>query len=145
MTQIVTLKDVGTGNYIYPVTSTKSVVDTGGSTLESIIGDINVRIEQLSSAYRIMGAKSDISEVTGLSDAKIGDVWYVKNAFDLGDSSYPGGTSVLCITNSTPETTGEGNWISLGSMFDLSEYVTKTEAKEFATCVPVSSALDILE
>lgn len=145
MAKIVTLKDNTTKEYIYPMSSVKSVIDENGNSVESLLNGLDEKIMQISSAYRILGVKDNISEVTQITSSKIGDVWYVKNAFDLGESSYPGGTSVLCISDTSPGNTGDSNWMSLGSMFDLSEYITETEAKEFATCIPVSSALDILE
>lgn len=145
MAKIVTLKDHSTGEYIYPTSLTKSIVDENGNSVDSILISLNEKIIQVSSAYKVLGVKDNFSEVTPITTSKIGDVWYIKNAFDLSDQSYPGGTSVLCIKDTAPgDIDPETHWLSLGTMFNLSEYVTKTEAKEFGKCEPINSALEIL-
>lgn len=44
---------------------------------------LNDKISALGSVYRVKGSKTNISEVLALTDAKVGDVWNVINAFTL--------------------------------------------------------------
>lgn len=88
---------------------------------------LNDKISALGSVYRIKGSKTNISEVLALTDAKVGDVWNVTNAFTLGGKPYPANTNVVCITEWSTSTTSQNNWDPLGGTVDLSTYVPKSD------------------
>lgn len=85
------------------------------------------KISALGSVYRVKGSKTNISEVLALTDAKVGDVWNVTNAFTLGDKPYPANTNVVCITATSSSDHDEGNWDPLGGTVNLSTYVPKSD------------------
>ena len=88
---------------------------------------LNDRISGLGSVYRVKGAKTNLSDVLALTDAKVGDVWNVINAFTLGGKPYPANTNVVCITATSSSDHDEGNWDPLGGTVDLSIYVPKSD------------------
>lgn len=88
---------------------------------------LNDRISGLGNVYRVKGTKTNLSDVIALTDAKVGDVWNVTNAFTLGDKPYPANTNVVCITATSPSNHGGGNWDPLGGTVNLSTYVPKSD------------------
>lgn len=88
---------------------------------------LNDRISGLGSVYRVKGTKTNLSDVLALTDAKVGDVWNVTNAFTLGGKPYPANTNVVCIIATSSSSHGEGNWDPLGGTVDLSTYVPKSD------------------
>ena len=88
---------------------------------------LNDRISGLGNVYRVKGAKTNLSDVLALTDAKVGDVWNVTNAFTLGGKPYPANTNVVCITATSSSDHDEGNWDPLGGTVDLSTYVPKSD------------------
>lgn len=88
---------------------------------------LNDRISGLGSVYRVKGTKTNLSNVLALTDAKVGDVWNVTNAFTLGGKPYPANTNVVCITATSSSDHDEGNWDPLGGTVDLSTYVPKSD------------------
>lgn len=88
---------------------------------------LNDRISGLGNVYRVKGTKTDLSDVLALTDAKVGDVWNVTNAFTLGGKPYPANTNVVCITATSSSGHGEGNWDPLGGTVNLSTYVPKSD------------------
>lgn len=88
---------------------------------------LNDKISGLGSVYRVKGTKTDLSDVLALTDAKVGDVWNVTNAFALGGKPYPANTNVVCITATSSSDHDEGNWDPLGGTVDLSTYVPKSD------------------
>lgn len=88
---------------------------------------LNDKISALGSVYRIKGSKTNISEVLALTDAKVGDVWNVTNAFTLGGKPYPANTNVVCIAATSSSDHDEGNWDPLGGTVNLSTYVPKSD------------------
>ena len=88
---------------------------------------LNDRISGLSNVYRVKGTKTNLSDVLALTDAKVGDVWNVTNAFTLGGKPYPANTNVVCITATSSSDHDEGNWDPLGGTVDLSTYVPKSD------------------
>lgn len=88
---------------------------------------LNDRISGLGSVYRVKGTKTNLSDVLALTDAKVGDVWNVTNAFTLGGKPYPANTNVVCITATSSSDHDEGNWDPLGGTVDLSTYVPKSD------------------
>lgn len=88
---------------------------------------LNDRISGLGNVYRVKGTKTNLSDVLALTDAKVGDVWNVTNAFTLGGKPYPANTNVVCITATSSSGHGEGNWDPLGGTVDLSTYVPKSD------------------
>jgi hypothetical protein len=88
---------------------------------------LNDRISGLGSVYRVKGTKTNLSDVLALTDAKVGDVWNVTNAFTLGGKPYPANTNVVCVTATSSSGHGEGNWDPLGGTIDLSTYVPKSD------------------
>ena len=88
---------------------------------------LNDKISALGSVYRVKGSKTNISEVLALTDAKVGDVWNVTNAFTFGGKPYPANTNIVCITATSSSDHDEGNWDPLGGTVDLSTYVPKSD------------------
>lgn len=88
---------------------------------------LNDRISGLGNVYRVKGTKTDLSDVLALTDAKVGDVWNVINAFTLGGKPYPANTNVVCITATSSSDHDEGNWDPLGGTVNLSIYVPKSD------------------
>lgn len=88
---------------------------------------LNDKISGLGSVYRVKGTKTNLSDVLALTDAKVGDVWNVTNAFTLGGKPYPANTNVVCITATSSSDHDEGNWDPLGGTVDLSTYVPKSD------------------
>lgn len=88
---------------------------------------LNDRISGLGNVYRVKGTKTNLSDVLALTDAKVGDVWNVTNAFTLGGNPYPANTNVVCITATSSSDHDEGNWDPLGGTVNLSTYVPKSD------------------
>lgn len=88
---------------------------------------LNDRISGLGNVYRVKGTKTNLSDVLALTDAKVGDVWNVTNAFTLGGKPYPANTNVVCIIATSSSDHDEGNWDPLGGTVDLSTYVPKSD------------------
>lgn len=88
---------------------------------------LNDRISGLGNVYRVKGTKTNLSDVLALTDAKVGDVWNVTNAFTLGGKPYPANTNVVCIIATSSSDHDEGNWDPLGGTVDLSIYVPKSD------------------
>lgn len=88
---------------------------------------LNDKISGLGSVYRVKGTKTNLSDVLVLTDANVGDVWNVTNAFVLGGKPYPANTNVVCITATSSSDHDEGNWDPLGGTVDLSTYVPKSD------------------
>lgn len=88
---------------------------------------LNDRISGLGNVYRVKGTKTNLSDVLALTDAKVGDVWNVTNAFTLGGKPYPANTNVVCITATSSSDHNGGNWDPLGGTVDLSTYVPKSD------------------
>lgn len=88
---------------------------------------LNDKISGLGSVYRVKGTKTNLSDVLTLTDAKVGDVWNVTNAFTLGGKPYPANTNVVCITATSSSDHDEGNWDPLGGTVNLSTYVPKSD------------------
>lgn len=88
---------------------------------------LNDKISGLGSVYRVKGTKTNLSDVLALTDAKVGDVYNVTNAFTLGGRPYPANTNVVCITATSPSDHDDGNWDPLGGTVNLSTYVPKSD------------------
>lgn len=88
---------------------------------------LNDRISGLGNVYRVKGTKTNLSDVLALTNAEVGDVWSVTNAFTLGGKPYPANTNVVCITATSSSDHDEGNWDPLGGTVDLSTYVPKSD------------------
>ena len=88
---------------------------------------LNDKISALGSVYRVKGSKTNISEVLALTDAKVGDVWNVINAFTLNGKPFPAGTNIVCVTATSPSDHDEGNWDPIGGTVNLSAYIPKSD------------------
>lgn len=88
---------------------------------------LNDKISGLGNVYRVKGTKTNLSDVLALTDAKVGDVWNVTNAFTLGGKPYPANTNVVCTIATSSSDHDEGNWDPLGGTVDLSTYVPKSD------------------
>lgn len=88
---------------------------------------LNDKISTLGSVYRVKGSKTNISEVLALTDAKVGDVWNVINAFTLNDKPYPASTNIVCVTATSSSDHDEGNWDPIGGTVNLSAYIPKSD------------------
>ena len=88
---------------------------------------LNDKISGLGSVYRVKGTKTNLSDVLALTNAKVGDVWNVTNAFTLGGKPYPANTNIVCITATSSSDHDENNCDPLGGTVDLSTYVPKSD------------------
>lgn len=113
--------------YVPNVVNNLTSSDTANALSAAQGKALNDKISTLGSVYRIKGSKTNISEVLALTDAKVGDVWSVTNAFTLGGKPYPANTNVVCITATSSSDHDEGNWDPLGGTVDLSTYVPKSD------------------
>lgn len=113
--------------YVPNVVNNLTSSDTANALSAAQGKALNDKISALGSVYRIKGSKTNISEVLALTDAKVGDVWNVTNAFTLGGKPYPANTNVVCTTATSSSDHDEGNWDPLGGTVDLSTYVPKSD------------------
>lgn len=98
---------------------------------------LNDKISGLGNVYRVKGTKTNLSDVLALTDAKVGDVWNVTNAFTLGGKPYPANTNVVCITATSTSDHDENNWDPIGGTVDLSPYAKKSDIS-YTTDLPDS-------
>lgn len=98
---------------------------------------LNDKISNLGSVYRVKGTKTNLSDVLALTDARVGDVWNVTNAFTLGGKPYPANTNVVCITATSTSDHDENNWDPIGGTVDLSPYAKKSDIS-YTTDLPDS-------
>ena len=113
--------------YVPSVVNNLASSDTANALSAAQGKALNDKISALGSVCRIKGSKTNISEVLALTDAKVGDVWNVTNAFTLGGKPYPANTNVVCTTATSSSDHDEGNWDPLGGTVDLSTYVPKSD------------------
>lgn len=119
---------VAQGNRFVPAINNTLTSTSTSEALSAAQGKaLNDRISGLGSVYRVKGTKTNLSNVLALTDAKVGDVWNVTNAFTLGGKPYPANTNVVCITATSSSDHDEGNWDPLGGTVDLSTYVPKSD------------------
>lgn len=88
---------------------------------------LNDRISGLGNVYKVKGTKTNLSDVLAITNAMVGDVWNVTNAFTLGGKPYPANTNVVCITATSSSDHDEENWDPLGGTVNLSTYVPKSD------------------
>jgi hypothetical protein len=118
---------VAQGNRFVPAINNTLTSTSTSEALSAAQGKaLNDRISGLGNVYRVKGTKTNLSDVLALTDAKVGDVWNVTNAFTLGGKPYPANTNVVCITATSSSDHDEGNWDPLGGTVDLSTYVPKS-------------------
>ena len=88
---------------------------------------LNDKITALGNVYRVRGTKATIAEVLALTDAKVGDVWNVTNAFTLNNLKYSANTNVVCITATSSSDHNDDNWDALGGIIatDFNYYKIK--------------------
>lgn len=116
--------------YVPNVVNNLTSSDTANALSAAQGKALNDKISALGSVYRIKGSKTNISEVLALTDAKVGDVWNVINAFTLNGKPFPASTNIVCVTATSPSDHDEGNWDPIGGTVDLSPYARKTEVEE---------------
>lgn len=116
--------------YVPNVVNNLTSSDTANALSAAQGKALNDKISALGSVYRIKGSKTNISEVLALTDAKVGDVWNVINAFTLNGKPFPASTNIVCITGTSSSDHDEGNWDPIGGTVDLSPYAKKTEVEE---------------
>lgn len=116
--------------YVPNVVNNLTSSDTANALSAAQGKALNDKISALGSVYRIKGSKTNISEVLALTDAKVGDVWNVINAFTLNGKPFPASTNIVCITATSSSDHDEGNWDPIGGVVDLSPYAKKTEVEE---------------
>lgn len=116
------------GNRLVPAINNSLTSTSTSEALSAAQGKaLNDRISGLGNVYRVKGTKTNLSDILALTDAKVGDVWNVTNAFTLGGKPYPANTNVVCITATSSSDHDEGNWDPLGGTVDLSIYVPKND------------------
>lgn len=119
---------VAQGNRFVPAINNTLTSTSTSEALSAAQGKaLNDRISGLGNVYRVKGTKTNLSDVLALTDAKVGDVWNVTNAFTLGGNPYPANTNVVCITATSSSDHDGGNWDSLGGTVNLSTYVPKSD------------------
>lgn len=119
---------VAQGNRLVPAINNTLTSTSTSEALSAAQGKaLNDRISGLGNVYRVKGTKTNLSDVLALTDAKVGDVWNVTNAFTLGGKPYPANTNVVCIIATSSSDHDEGNWDPLGGTVDLSTYVPKSD------------------
>lgn len=137
-TKIVELKFSSTGQYSsctvtskeYPIPVVENSLSSNNTAnaLSAAQGKVlNDKISALGSVYRVKGSKTNISEVLALTDAKVGDVWNVINAFTLNGKPFPASTNIVCVTATSPSDHDEGNWDPIGGTVNLSAYIPKSD------------------
>lgn len=118
---------VAQGNRFVPAINNTLTSTSTSEALSAAQGKaLNDRISGLGNVYRVKGTKTNLSDVLALTNARVGDVWNVTNAFTLGGKPYPANTNVVCITATSSSDHDEGNWDPLGGTVDLSTYVLKS-------------------
>lgn len=95
-----------------------------------------------SKVYKPCGSKNTIAEVLAIADAKVGDVYDVKQKFTLNGQKYPAGTNVVCLEATTAATGNDAKWDALGGTIDLDPYLTKEEAGNIYMTQQAGSALN---
>lgn len=132
---------VAQGNRFVPAINNTLTSTSTSEALSAAQGKaLNDRISGLGNVYRVKGTKTNLSDVLALTDAKVGDVWNVTNAFTLGGKPYPANTNVVCITATSSSDHDERNWDPLGGTVDLSTYLSKKDASStYATKSELSS------
>lgn len=119
---------VAQGNRSVPAINNTLTSTSTSEALSAAQGKaLNDRISGLGNVYRVKGTKTNLSDVLALTDAKVGDVWNVANAFTLGGKPYPANTNVVCIAATSSSDHDGGNWDPLGGTVDLSTYVPKSD------------------
>lgn len=119
---------VAQGNRFVPAINNTLTSTSTSEALSAAQGKaLNDRISGLGDVYRVKGTKTNLSDVLALTNARVGDVWNVTNAFTLGGKPYPANTNVVCITATSSSDHDEGNWDPLGGTIDLSTYVPKSD------------------
>lgn len=119
---------VAQGNRLVPAINNTLTSTSTSEALSAAQGKVlNDRISGLGNVYRVKGTKTNLSDVLALTDAKVGDVWNVTNAFTLGGNPYPANTNVVCIIATSSSDHDEGNWDPLGGTVNLSTYVPKSD------------------
>ena len=113
--------------YVPNVVNNLTSSDTANALSAAQGKALNDRISGLGNVYRVKGTKTNLSDVLALTDAKVGDVWNVTNAFTLGGKPYPANTNVVCIVATSSSDHDEGNWDPLGGTVNLSTYVPKSD------------------
>lgn len=119
---------VAQGNRFVPAINNTLTSTSTSEALSAAQGKaLNDRISGLGNVYRVKGTKTNLSDVLALTDARVGDVWNVTNAFTLGGNPYPASTNVVCITATSSSNHDEKNWDPLGGTVNLSIYVPKSD------------------
>lgn len=137
-TKIVELKFSSTGQYSsctvtskeYPIPVVENSLSSNNTAnaLSAAQGKaLNDKISALGSVYRVKGSKTNISEVLALTDAKVGDVWNVTNAFTLNGKPFPASTNIVCVTATSSSDHDGGNWDPIGGTVNLSAYIPKSD------------------
>lgn len=116
--------------YVPNVVNNLTSSDTANALSAAQGKALNDKISALGSVYRVKGSKTNISEVLALTDAKVGDVWDVINAFTLNGKPFPASTNIVCVTATSSSDHDEDNWDPIGGIVDLSPYAKKTEVEE---------------
>lgn len=119
---------VAQGSRLVPAINNTLTSTSTSEALSAAQGKVlNDRISDLGNVYRVKGTKTNLSDVLALTDARVGDVWNVTNAFTLDGKPYPANTNVVCITATSSSDHGERNWDPLGGTVNLSTYVPKSD------------------
>lgn len=117
--------------YLIPVVENSLNSNSTANALSAAQGKaLNDKISALGSVYKIKGTKANFSEVLALTDAKVGDVWNVTNAFTFGGKPYPANTNVVCLVATSASDHDENNWDPIGGTVDLSPYAKRIEVEE---------------
>lgn len=113
--------------YVPNVVNNLTSSDTANALSAAQGKALNDKISALGSVYRVKGSKTNISEVLALTDAKVGDVWNVIDAFTLNGKPFPASTNIVCVIATSPSDHDEGNWDPIGGTVNLSAYIPKSD------------------
>lgn len=73
---------------------------------------------KISTVYKAKGSKASFADVLALTDAKVGDVWDIGTKFIFNNETYPAGTNVVCIQDTSETSHDYTHWDSLGGMIN---------------------------
>lgn len=118
---------IAANRYVPNVVNNLTSSDTANALSAAQGKALNDKISALGSVYRIKGSKTSISEVLALTDAKVGDVWNVINAFTLNGKPFPASTNIVCVTATSSSDHDEDNWDPIGGTVNLSAYIPKSD------------------
>lgn len=92
--------------------------------------------QKVTSAFQFKGVLDNFTDTSSVQSPSNGHIYLVRNAFKSGDVSYPANTTIVY---------DGSNWIPLGTgLFDMSNYVTKTELEDYVQGTQIDDPTQII-